>query len=78
MVAPVRKAIWSDKGKGGLKAAYKFILQESYQNAVKVTADIVAFTRKLSLNPEQHPPDKYKLYNDGSYSAFEKHKYRTG
>lgn len=76
MVAAKRKVVWSNEAKMQLKAAYKFILQDSYQNATKVRTDIVALTRKLPSNPEQHAPDKYKLNNDGSYKAFEKHKYR--
>lgn len=76
MVAGKRKIIWSDEAKVQLKAAYKFIFQDSPQNAQKVRAGIVTLIRKLSSNPEQYAPDKYKENNDGSYRAFEKHKYR--
>ena len=31
----------------------------------------------LSLHPEKNPLDKYKLNNDGTYRAFEKHHYRV-
>ncbi len=58
------------------KLLIKFILQDSPQNAKKVRADIVALTHRLPSNPEQYAPDKYKLNNDGSYRAFEKHRYR--
>jgi len=30
----------------------------------------------LTNNPEIHSPDKYKQNNDGSYRAFELHRYR--
>jgi plasmid stabilization system protein ParE len=76
MVAAKHKIVWSDEAKGQLKEAYKSIRKDSLQNAQKVRADIVAVTRKLPLNPEHFAPDKYKLNNDGSYKAFEKHKYR--
>jgi plasmid stabilization system protein ParE len=55
--------------------AYKYILLDSYQNAEKVRADILASTRKLAINPEMHPPDKYKKNNDGSFRAYELHRY---
>lgn len=77
MVVAKRKVVWSDEAKAQLKAAYKFILEDSVQNAQKVRADIVALTWKLPANPEQYAPDKYKENNDGSYRAFEKHKYRV-
>jgi plasmid stabilization system protein ParE len=76
MVAGRRKVIWSKEAQMQLKSAYLFILQESPINAQKVRADIVAVTRKLPSNPERYALDKYKLNNDGSYRAFEKHKYR--
>lgn len=71
------KVVWSDEAKAQLKAAYKFIRQSSPQNAENVRADIVTIIRNLPSNPEHYPPDKYKLDNDGSYRAFEKHKYRV-
>lgn len=77
MVAIKRAVVWSDEAKAELKSIYKYILQDSPKNATKVRSDVVDITRKLSLNPDQHAPDKYKLNNDGSYRAFEKHKYRV-
>jgi plasmid stabilization system protein ParE len=76
MVASRRRILWSDEAKTQLKSAYKFIFQDSPQNARKVRDDIIALTRKLPSNPEKYAPDKYKENNDGSYRAFEKHKYR--
>ncbi|MBO9684582.1 MAG: type II toxin-antitoxin system RelE/ParE family toxin [Flavisolibacter sp.] len=52
------------------------MFQDSPQNARKVRDDIIALTRKLPSNPGKYAPDKYKENNDGSYRAFEKHKYR--
>ena len=30
----------------------------------------------LAINPERFPPDKFKANNNGSYMAFEMHRYR--
>ncbi len=38
--------------------------------------DIITAAEKAITNPEYYSPDKYKLDNDGSYRAFEKHRYR--
>lgn len=76
MVTHKRIIVWNPEARKQLKAAYKFIQKDSPQNAIKVRNDIVAATRKLLSHPEQYAPDKYKLHNDGSYRAFEKHSYR--
>ncbi len=67
---------WPAKTQRQLEKAYQYILLNSYQNAEKVKADVLASTRKLASNPEIHPPDKYKINNDGSFRAFELHCYR--
>lgn len=41
-----------------------------------VRTDIADIIKSLPLNPHKFPKDKYKLANDGSYRAFEKHTYR--
>ncbi|MBA4140345.1 MAG: type II toxin-antitoxin system RelE/ParE family toxin [Segetibacter sp.] len=46
------------------------------KNAIKVTEDIYEAVNKAISNPEIYGPDKYKMDNDGSYRAFEKHRYR--
>jgi plasmid stabilization system protein ParE len=76
MVAGKRKVIWNDEAKIQLKKAYEYIYQDSPQNARKVRNDIAAIAKKLSDNPGFYTLDKYKLENDGSYRAFEKHRYR--
>ncbi len=45
------------------------------KNAIKVTEDIYEAVNKAISNPEIYGPDKYKMDNDGSYRAFEKHRY---
>jgi plasmid stabilization system protein ParE len=71
----VKEVRWPAKTQRQLEKVYRFILLNSYQNAEKVKADILASTRKLATNPEIHPPDKYKMNNDGSFRAFELHRY---
>ncbi len=74
----VKKVIWPLHSQKQLAKAYEYILPDSYQNAEKVKADILASTRKLPDNPEIHPPDKYRENNDGSFRAYELHHYRIG
>lgn len=59
-----------------MKAAHKYISKDSLQNATKVVTDIATAVNKAINNPEFYGPDKYKINNDGSYRAFEKHHYR--
>lgn len=63
----VKKILWPVRVQEQLTKIYECILQDSYQNAEKVKEDILASTRKLSTNPEIHPPDKYRKNNDGSF-----------
>jgi plasmid stabilization system protein ParE len=67
---------WSSTTEMQLKKAYLYIRKDSYQNALKVRYDIVAMSESIALNPERFPPDKFKTNNDGSYRAFELHRYR--
>ena len=71
-----RKVIWDDEAKQQLRAAYTFIKRDSPKNAAKVRGEIIALTKKIALYPEIYSVDKYKADNDGSYRAFEKHRYR--
>ncbi len=59
-----------------MKALYNYISKDSPQNALMVVRDIIAATEKTITNPEYYNPDKFKLNNDGTYRAFEKHHYR--
>ena len=71
-----RKIVWDDEAKQQLKEAYIFIRRDSPKNAAKVRSEIIAHTRKIMLHPEIYSLDKYKTNNDGTYRAFEKHRYR--
>ncbi len=59
-----------------MRALYKYISDDPAQNALKVVNDIIAAAEKAIVNPQYYNPDKYKINNDGSYRAFEKHRYR--
>jgi plasmid stabilization system protein ParE len=72
----VKEVRWPPRAQNQLAKAYSHILIDSYQNAEKVRADILASTRKLAANPEMHPRDKYRKDNDGSFRAYELHHYR--
>jgi len=59
-----------------MKKAFEYISKDSPGNAAKVASEIAAAVQKAASNPEIYGPDKYKTENDGSYRAFEKHRYR--
>lgn len=72
----VKEIAWTAPAQKQLEGAYQYILKRSYQNAEKVKEDILSSTRKLALQPEIHPLDKYRKVNDGSFRAYELHRYR--
>ena len=72
----VKEVRWPLKAQKQLAKAHEHISIDSYQNAEKVKKDILLSTRKLAANPEIYPPDKYKTNNDGSFRAYELHRYR--
>jgi plasmid stabilization system protein ParE len=73
----VREVRWPLQVQKQLAKAYEYILPDSYQNAEKIKNDILASTRKLAANPEMYQPDKYRRNNDGSFRAYEMHRYRV-
>ena len=56
--------------------AIAFIENDSPVNAEKFKTDILYKIDRLLKNPEKYSPDKYKVNNDGSFRAFELHRYR--
>lgn len=72
----VRVVHWPLPVQKQLEKVYQYILLNSYQNAEKVKAAILDSTGKLPGHPEMHPPDKYRKNNDGSFRAYEIHRYR--
>ncbi|HET6255020.1 MAG TPA: type II toxin-antitoxin system RelE/ParE family toxin [Puia sp.] len=76
MVNELKKVVWDEESRLQLKSLYEYIKTDSPRSAKKVRDDIVGIIRKLSSHPESHPADKYKINNDSSFRAFEKHRYR--
>lgn len=74
MVKP--RIVIDNVAKRQLKDAYVYIKEDSPQNAEKVKEKILSSIKSLNLNPEIHPPDKYRINNDGSFRAYEIYKYR--
>jgi plasmid stabilization system protein ParE len=70
------KLVWTRRAQQHMAALYNYISNDSPQNAIVVIYDIVAAMEKAIVNPDCYNPDKYKKDNDGSYRAFEKHRYR--
>jgi len=68
--------VWSPQAMQQLEKAYDYILKYSFQNAEKVRKDILESTRKVGNYPEIYPLDKYRKDNDGSFRAYEVHRYR--
>jgi len=71
-----RKITWSKSALKQFEAAINYIAEDSIQNAEKVRKEILEKIEKLISYPEIYSPDKYKTDNDGSYRAFELHRYR--
>ncbi|MEI9946600.1 MAG: type II toxin-antitoxin system RelE/ParE family toxin [Chitinophagaceae bacterium] len=71
-----RSIQWSKSSIKQFEAAIKYIASDSVKNAEKVFTVITKQLVKAAKNAEFFPPDKYKKNNDGSYRAFEKHRYR--
>jgi plasmid stabilization system protein ParE len=71
------KARWDKEARTQLKSALNYIEKTSPQNAAKVKREIIEVTEKAALHPEIFSLDKYKTDNDGSFRAFEKHRYRV-
>jgi plasmid stabilization system protein ParE len=76
MVKAARKIVWDEEARLQLRSLYEYIKKDSPHSAKKVREDIVGIIRKLPFRPESHPADKYKINNDGTFRAFEKHRYR--
>lgn len=72
----VREVRWSLIAQRQLLKAYKYILEDSFQNAQKVKLKILLSTRRLSEMPKIHPPDKYRKNNKGNFRAYEIYHYR--
>ena len=70
------KLVWTNQSQKHMRALYNYHREHSELNALKIVNDIISGAEKAIINPEFYNPDKYKINNDGSYRAFEKHHYR--
>lgn len=71
-----RKITWSKIALKQFEAVINYISEDSIQNAEKVRKEILEKIQNITANPEIYYTDKYKKNNDGSYRAFELHRYR--
>jgi plasmid stabilization system protein ParE len=78
MVMKKRKITWDKQALHYFRDTIRYIRQDSPQNADKVKMQVLEKISELSIRPEIHKPDKYKLDNNGSYRAFELHRLRVG
>ena len=73
-----RKILWDKQALHYFRNAIQYIRKDSPQNADKVKSEVLEKINELSIRPEIHNPDKYKINNNGSYRAFELHRLRVG
>lgn len=76
MVKKNCKIVWTKPAQNQLKEIYKYISEESVQNAINVINDLTHAVENIVEHPEKHKIDQYKKDNDGTYRAFEKHHFR--
>jgi len=65
-----RRIRWHNPAKRQYVAAIEYILEDSVQNAEKVEKRFREKLAQIASLPYVHPPDKYKIDNDGSYRSF--------
>ena len=73
-----RKISWDKQALHYFREAIRYIREDSPQNADKVKKEVLEKINDLSVRPEIHNPDKYKLNNNGNYRTFELHRLRVG
>ena len=69
--------VWSATALREAGRVLEFIRQDSVSNADKVYNKIINRLETVAISPESCPPDKYKVFNDGSYRAFLVYRYRV-
>ena len=69
--------IWLPGAEAQLLRAYLHIYEDSPKSAQRVKDQILDLSLELPRNPERFPLDKYRRKNDGSFRAFELHRYRV-
>lgn len=76
MVAKEYSIVWTKLSLLHLMQIHAYINEHSTQNAAMVLEDIYNAMHRAISNPEMYNADKFKTNNDGSYRAFEIHRYR--
>jgi plasmid stabilization system protein ParE len=71
-----KKIHWNKDALNQFNKAIKYIANNSSQNAQKVRVEILTEISRLAEYAEIHPPDKFRIRNNGNYRAFELHRYR--
>jgi plasmid stabilization system protein ParE len=71
-----RKIVWPKTALKQFEVAINYIAEDSIQNAENVRKEILEKIENIISNPEIYSTDKFKTNNDGSYRAFELHRYR--
>jgi plasmid stabilization system protein ParE len=67
---------WNKRAIQQFDQAIEYIEEDSPKSSEKVKKDILLRINELAHHAESHNPDKYKENNDGSFRAFEIHRYR--
>ena len=60
-----------------MKQVLDYISGDSAKNARKVVEEIIIAATKAIADPGISPPDKYRINNNWTYRAFEKHQFRV-
>lgn len=68
--------VWDPLALRHFSSAIDFIAKDSIANADRIRIEILDKIDNLVSHPEMHPPDKYKVNNDGLYRAFEIYRFR--
>jgi plasmid stabilization system protein ParE len=71
-----KRIIWDAEAILSLRNSHTYISRDSPLQASLVRQKLLEAVRKLSNFPEIHPPDRFKINNDGNFRAFEKFSYR--
>lgn len=69
--------IWNKNAATTFEKTYRYIRQDSFDNAEKVKFEIIKIIDSLIDHPEKFPLDKFKKPNPGNYRAFEKYSLRV-
>jgi len=71
------EVIWAKRAVNGIQKIYKYIEENSPQNAEIIIGELTEMVTDLPKNSERYKPDEYKKNNTGNYRAFEHKKIRV-